>query len=359
MAPSSSSACTTPTRCSTCSGRSKSVTAHARKLYTKSEVPDAVMASSSSRRARSATSGTGWASPGVYPMNLLGTKANLMYDLDFTHWDESHLAGLVPAVSRSSTASWNVSAVDLPPTDMFREQLEEFALAIRGEAEVEVGAIEGIRALAGGGGARVLGRRWPGSRGGAAAGRCRRGGLKEERSMAETVDVVVAGGGHNSLITAAYLAAPGSRWWSSMPVPRRVGRRHRRADPAGLPLDSCSTGHTLIQVNPVLSGDELGLVAEYGLTYVDPDPVAHVVFPDGEHFTMWLDPDRTADEIARFSAADADAYRGMLKDWDQVKGVFGKWRFNPIRYGPSLEEALPRRRVADAGCDATHSRHGR
>ena len=25
-------------------------------------------------------------------MNLLGTKANLMYDLDFTHWDESHLA---------------------------------------------------------------------------------------------------------------------------------------------------------------------------------------------------------------------------------------------------------------------------
>jgi hypothetical protein len=31
---------------------------------------------------------------------------------------------------------------------MFREQLEEFALAIRGEAEVEVGALEGIRSLA-------------------------------------------------------------------------------------------------------------------------------------------------------------------------------------------------------------------
>jgi hypothetical protein len=31
---------------------------------------------------------------------------------------------------------------------MFREQLDEFALAIRGEAEIEVGAVEGIRALA-------------------------------------------------------------------------------------------------------------------------------------------------------------------------------------------------------------------
>jgi hypothetical protein len=31
---------------------------------------------------------------------------------------------------------------------MFREQLEEFALAIRGRAQVEVGAAEAVRALA-------------------------------------------------------------------------------------------------------------------------------------------------------------------------------------------------------------------
>jgi hypothetical protein len=31
---------------------------------------------------------------------------------------------------------------------MFREQLDEFALAIRGEAAVEVGAAEAVRALA-------------------------------------------------------------------------------------------------------------------------------------------------------------------------------------------------------------------
>ena len=37
--------------------------------------------------------------------------------------------------------------VDLPRTDMFREQLEEFGLAIRGQATVEVGATEAVRAL--------------------------------------------------------------------------------------------------------------------------------------------------------------------------------------------------------------------
>ena len=32
--------------------------------------------------------------------------------------------------------------IEMPPTDMFREQLEEFALAIRGRARVEAGAAE-------------------------------------------------------------------------------------------------------------------------------------------------------------------------------------------------------------------------
>ncbi len=159
--------------------------------------------------------------------------------------------------------------------------------------------------------------------------------------MAETADVVVAGGGHNSLITAAYLARAGLEVVVLDARPEAGGgAATEELTLPGFHFDSCSTGHTLIQVNPVLSRDELGLISEYGLTYVDPDPVAHVVFPDGEHFTMWLDLDRTLDEIARFSTADAEAYRRMLTEWDDVKGVFGKWRFNPIGYGPGLEEAL-------------------
>ena len=41
--------------------------------------------------------------------------------------------------------SWQ--PVELPDTDMFREQLEEFWLACRGRAQVEVGAVEAVRPL--------------------------------------------------------------------------------------------------------------------------------------------------------------------------------------------------------------------
>ena len=164
-----------------------------------------------------------------------------------------------------------------------------------------------------------------------------------------TADFVIAGGGHNSLITAAYLAKAG----------HEVVVLDARAEAGGgaateeilLPgfgFDTCSTGHTLIQANPVLTRDELGLISEFGLRYVDPDPVAHVVFPDDERFTMWLDLDRTLEEIRRFSKDDAVSYKRMLEEFDEVKGVYGAYRFTPIGYGPSLDERLadhPRGRV--------------
>jgi predicted dehydrogenase len=129
-------------------GPVRSVTAHARKLYTKSEVPDAVMAILEFESGPLGYIGTGWASPGVYSMNLLGTKANLMYDLDFTHWDESHQADDWSTLRSQFYGESVRQPVELPRTDMFREQLEEFALAARGEATVEVGASEAVHALA-------------------------------------------------------------------------------------------------------------------------------------------------------------------------------------------------------------------
>jgi phytoene dehydrogenase-like protein len=154
-------------------------------------------------------------------------------------------------------------------------------------------------------------------------------------------DVVVAGAGHNSLITAAYLTVAGYRC--------RV--LDARATPGGgvaseellldgFKLDSCSTGHTLIQTNPLLSDDELGLISEHGLEYIEPDPVAHVVFPDGDSLTMWLDLERTCEEIAYYSKADAQSYRALLSEYDAVKDVFARQRFTPVGFGPSLEQML-------------------
>jgi phytoene dehydrogenase-like protein len=159
--------------------------------------------------------------------------------------------------------------------------------------------------------------------------------------VTETVDVVVAGAGHNSLITAAYLAKAG---YSCILLDARDvpggGAATEEVLGDGFKFDTCSTGHTLIRANPVLRDDELGLIGEYGLEYIDPDPVAHCVFPDGEAFTMWLDLERTLEEIARFSKRDADAYRRMMDDYDAVKDAYGRYRFNPIGFAPSLEEML-------------------
>jgi predicted dehydrogenase len=129
-------------------GSVRSVNANVKKLYTRAEVPDATMVICEFEGGELGYLGCGWASPGVYTMNVMGTKANLFYDLDFTHWDESHLADKFSTLRSQLYGESERQVVELPDSDMFREQLDEFALAIRGEATVEVGAREAIEALA-------------------------------------------------------------------------------------------------------------------------------------------------------------------------------------------------------------------
>lgn len=158
--------------------------------------------------------------------------------------------------------------------------------------------------------------------------------------MTRTADIVVAGAGHNSLITAAYLANAGYECAivDARPIPGGGATTEQML--GGLSVDTCSTGHTLIQVNPLIRDDELGLVERYGLSYIDPDPVEVVAFPDGETITMHLDLDQTCAEIARFSDKDAGTYRRLLGEWDDVKGLIGSSRFRPVGHGPEPREAL-------------------
>ncbi|TMC39319.1 MAG: NAD(P)/FAD-dependent oxidoreductase, partial [Chloroflexi bacterium] len=120
-------------------------------------------------------------------------------------------------------------------------------------------------------------------------------------------DVVVAGAGHNSLLTAAYAARAGLK------VLVLEGAAHIGGDTTseeltlpGFTHDPCSTAHNLIQSNPLMRNDELQL-DRYGLRYLYPDPVFTMPFRDGRSITMWRDVERTCGELARFSAADANA----------------------------------------------------
>lgn len=153
-------------------------------------------------------------------------------------------------------------------------------------------------------------------------------------------DIIVAGAGHNGLTTAAYLAKAGLK------VLALDGRELVGGDVASEELtlpgflhDSCSTAHNVIQSNPMLRNDELGLLAN-GLEYVRPDPVVHLPFDDGASVTMWQDIEATCDNIARHSKADAAAYRQMIDEYDSIKAVFGEYQFTPIGWGPGLDQRL-------------------
>ena len=170
-------------------------------------------------------------------------------------------------------------------------------------------------------------------------------------------DVVVAGAGHNSLVTAAYLAKAGFE--VLVLEERPVVGGNTATEELTLPgflHDSCSTAHNLIQASPALK--ELRLVEDYGVEYLQPDPVVHVVFGDGESITQWRDLERTCEEFARFSARDAEAYRRLIADYDEAKGVFGAYRNNPIGRAPRPDEVLDgtwKRRLAMSAWDVVRA----
>jgi len=128
-------------------------------------------------------------------------------------------------------------------------------------------------------------------------------------------DFIVAGAGHNSLITAAYLTKAG---FSVLVLEGRptIGGGCKTAEVCmpGFREDLCSSVHGFIQSNPVLSKNELGLF-EYGLEYIDPDPIMHTSFLDGASITMWKDVDQTCAEYAKYSKKDADTYKRMVAEY--------------------------------------------
>ncbi len=158
--------------------------------------------------------------------------------------------------------------------------------------------------------------------------------------MTAQFDIVIAGAGHNSLITAAYLGKAG---YSCLVLEARpVIGGNTMTEELTLPgfyHDTCSTAHAIFMQSPIWSNHELPL-AEYGLEYIHADPASHVVFPDGTAITQWLDIDHTCEEIAKFSRKDAATYRRMLAEWSSVSPIFNKIRYLPAGWGPSVAQEL-------------------
>ncbi len=156
-------------------------------------------------------------------------------------------------------------------------------------------------------------------------------------------DFVVAGAGHNSLITAAYLAKAGFRVLVLEGRPT-IGGGCKTAESClpGFKDDMCSSVHGLLMSNPLIRNNELKLF-DYGLEYLHSDPMMHIPFPDGTSITMWHDAERTASEYAKFSKRDADTFLRLLAELKAYRKAAPK--------GEQEYPGLWRRRFAMSGYD--------
>lgn len=119
--------------------------------------------------------------------------------------------------------------------------------------------------------------------------------------MAGQYDVIIAGGGHNGLVAAAYLARAGRR---VLVLEQREVLGGCAPTEAIWPGYRVSTGAYLVSLLQQRIVKELRL-EEYGYHPMAKDPPFFTAFPSGRHLFMWQDDRRTREELAKFSPRDA------------------------------------------------------
>jgi phytoene dehydrogenase-like protein len=117
-------------------------------------------------------------------------------------------------------------------------------------------------------------------------------------------DAVVVGAGHNGLTAAAYLARSGLR---TLVLERRevVGGACVTEEIAP-GVRASTTSYIASMLRPEVIRDLR--LADHGLRMVPCRPSLQVPFEDGEILPWWSDPERTAAELRRVSAHDAEAF---------------------------------------------------
>lgn len=158
-----------------------------------------------------------------------------------------------------------------------------------------------------------------------------------------TFDVVVIGGGHNGLTTACYLAKEGLEV-AVLEAADQIGGMTASGTPIakapGHTVNYCAADLLFWLSSPVERELELG---RFGLDKIVVDPSYVYLHPDGASIAVWKDPRRTADEIRRFSRADADAYLEYARFLDALFDIaFPYMLTNPGRPDPRTIATMAR-----------------
>jgi predicted dehydrogenase len=94
--------------------------------------------------------GSCWTSPGLFAIRVLGSKGLMHYEIDFGTWDmpdKLHLTSTL-YIQRGKNGYGKREELKVPPSDMFRTELEMFAESCRTEKPGELSAKNGNIAVA-------------------------------------------------------------------------------------------------------------------------------------------------------------------------------------------------------------------
>ncbi len=137
--------------------------------------------------------------------------------------------------------------------------------------------------------------------------------------MKDQYDAIVIGGGHNGLVTAAYLAREGLD----------VGVFEKRGIVGGAAItEEVWKGYKVSRLSYAYSLFDPQIVkdlklVEHGLKVVSTDPDLFVPFPDGKYAFIWEDAKKTAAGFEKFSKKDAQRYPDYLEFWKGVSQLLG------------------------------------
>ena len=122
--------------------------------------------------------------------------------------------------------------------------------------------------------------------------------------MPSRYHAIIIGGGHNGLVTAAYLSRAGQK---VLVLERREMLGGCAVTEELWPGYRVSTGAYLISLLQEKVVRELEL-ERFGYTVMPKDPAFFSAYPDGRHLFFWSDEKKTLAEIAKFSQRDAEAF---------------------------------------------------